>query len=122
MAAHMLPALFLLDPSSLLAHHPGLATGLQIVAVGCGLLGQGLLVLKLRSAFGVWIVSNAALILLNAALHLWGLVAMYAVYTSLCVLSLWTWGRGRSGLRAGGEGTLDLTALLTTASRGTRQG
>jgi len=47
MAAHMPPALFLLNPSSLLAHHPGLATGLQIVAVGCGLLGQGLLVLKL---------------------------------------------------------------------------
>ena len=39
---HMPPALFLLDPSSLLAHHPGLATGLQIVAVGCGLLGQAL--------------------------------------------------------------------------------
>jgi membrane protein implicated in regulation of membrane protease activity len=61
------------------------------VAVTSGLLGQALLVFKRRAAFWVWIVSNGALIALNASLHLWWLVAMYAVYSALCVLSLWTW-------------------------------
>lgn len=109
------------DLAPLLASHAGLATALQIVAVVCGLLGQLLLALKRRSAFWIWIVSNAALMTLNAALHLWWLVAMYAAYTSLCALSLWTWrarsrGRRSSRLRLGGDDPLDLTAILPTPS------
>ncbi|MHB1700879.1 MAG: hypothetical protein ACYCSN_12270 [Acidobacteriaceae bacterium] len=110
------------NPTTLLSSHAGLATALQIVAVVCGLLGQLLLALKRRSAFWIWIVSNAALMTLNAALHLWWLVAMYAAYTSLCALSLWTWRAQRGGyrkgsrLRLGGEDPLDLTAILPAPS------
>jgi nicotinamide riboside transporter PnuC len=102
------------DSTTLLASHAGLATALQIVAVVCGLLGQLLLAMKRRSAFWIWIVSNAALMTLNAALHLWWLVALYAAYTSLCALSLWTWrsqrgSRRNSRFRLGGRDPLDLT-------------
>jgi hypothetical protein len=114
------------DSTTLLASHAGLATALQIVAVVCGLLGQLLLALKRRSAFWIWIVSNAALMTLNAALHLWWLVAMYAAYTSLCALSLWTWrarggGRRSARLRLGGKDPLDLTAILLASSSTARR-
>lgn len=119
-----LPTLSTLAP--FLTSHPGLATVLQIVAVVCGLLGQLLLALKRRSAFWIWIVSNAALLTLNAALHLLWLVALYTAYTSLCALSLWTWrtpgaSRRNGRLRLRGDDPLDLTAILPAPSTKVRQ-
>lgn len=56
-----------------------------------GMIGQILIAHQRREAFHVWLLSNAALLWVSMSNQLWGMVALYLIFSAMCLYSIRKW-------------------------------